>query len=54
MEDAIAFIEAKGLHRFLGKDGQKEMRVISTGGGSTVTRSAWGKERLREDGEVGE
>ena len=31
MEDAIDFIEAKGLHRFRGKDGQKEMRVISTG-----------------------
>lgn len=31
VEDAIAFIEAKGLHRFRGKGGQKEMRVITTG-----------------------
>jgi type II pantothenate kinase len=32
VEDAIAFIEAKGLHRFQGKDGQgREMRVKATG-----------------------
>lgn len=32
VEDAIAFIEEKGLHRNRGKNGQKEVRVIATGG----------------------
>lgn len=31
VEDAIAFIEEKGLHRNRGKNGQKEVRVIATG-----------------------
>ena len=38
VEDAIAFIEAKGLHRFQGKGGQKEMRVITTGEGGQCGR----------------
>lgn len=31
VEDAIAFIEEKGLHRNRGKNGQREVRVIATG-----------------------
>eukprot|EP00798_Chlamydomonas_sp_ICE-L_P004401 gene4401-14526_t len=34
VDDCIAFIEAKGLHRFNGKHGQKGMRVKATGGGA--------------------
>jgi len=33
VEDAIAFIEAKGLHRFHGRGGTMGMRVKATGGG---------------------
>lgn len=32
VEDAVAFIEAKGLHRYCGKNGQQEVRVLATGG----------------------
>ena len=39
VEDAIAFIESKGLHRFQGKGGQKEMRVITTGEGGRQGRA---------------
>lgn len=31
MEDVIAFIEAKGLHRFHGRGGSMGMRVKATG-----------------------
>jgi hypothetical protein len=34
VEDAIDFIEAKGLHRYQTKSGSKEMRVKATGGGA--------------------
>lgn len=34
VEDAINFIEAKGLHRKRGRNGPREMRVKATGGGS--------------------
>lgn len=32
VEDAIDFIEAKGLHRHCSRNGTKEMRVKATGG----------------------
>ncbi|KXZ50162.1 hypothetical protein GPECTOR_17g798 [Gonium pectorale] len=34
MEDVIDLIEAKGLHRYCGRNGTKEMRVKATGGGA--------------------
>ncbi len=39
VEDAIDFIEAKGLHRHYGRNGPQEMRVKATGA-SEVPRAA--------------
>ncbi|GLC40183.1 hypothetical protein PLESTB_000260200 [Pleodorina starrii] len=45
VEDVIDFIEAKGLHRYCGRNGTKEMRVKATGGGAYKYSEAF-KERL--------
>ncbi|GLI70548.1 hypothetical protein VaNZ11_015467 [Volvox africanus] len=45
VEDAINFIEAKGLHRYCGRNGTKEMRVKATGGGAYKYADVF-KERL--------
>ncbi|KAG2443313.1 hypothetical protein HYH02_009380 [Chlamydomonas schloesseri] len=45
VEEAINFIEAKGLHRCSGRHGTKEMRVKATGGGAFKYADVF-KERL--------
>jgi hypothetical protein len=45
ISEALDFIEAKGLHRYSGKNGPSEMRVLATGGGAYRFGDAF-KERL--------
>jgi hypothetical protein len=48
VEDAIDFIEAKGLHRYCGRNGTKEMRVKATG-----ARPRWARGLPRPGREAG-